>query len=195
MYAEKMQLRSGPNVKTTPTAPYFLANKKNAVIERDSGVYEPTGESYSTSRRSSVCSSGVPAVSPNTTSSSAYSSAASTCSENEGQRRRSRASSPFEGNLKKIQAPEIADRIPFHPHLVQHQQANFSENVMKNVATSTLYKNRNRGVASSSKTDHVPMESGRRLYDQANNRTFEKKRLLGKVRIFPALSFDCTVNF
>ena len=68
---------------------------------------------------------------------------------------------------------------------------------MKNGATSTLHKNRNRGVASSSKTDHVPMESGRQLYDQANNRTFEKKRLpvLGKVRILPALSFDCTANF
>jgi len=198
MYSQKAKMPSAANVKAT--APHFLANKKQAIVERDSGVFEPTGESYSASRRSSACSSGCPSVcsgapitSPNTTSSSAYSSAASTYSEIDGHRR-SGANSPFEGNLmKKIQPSEITERIPFHPNVVKHPSSNaeenFSENLMKNVATSTLHKNRNRGLTSLIKKDYASSESGRRLYDQVNNRTFEKKRLLGKVSSFKINKF------
>ena len=183
MYSQTAQSQSSSNVNAIR---FPFANKKSVIVEKDSGVYEPTGESYCASRRNSACSagfpsvcSGVPTVSPNTTSSSAYSSAASTCSEIDVHRRRSGAISPFErSSTKKVQR-DCIDRIPFHPIVVRNRC--LDENT-KTIASSSSHKCRNKAVSSLFKPDYSTLsDNGRRLYDQINNRVFEKKRLLGKV--------------
>ena len=181
MYSQKMQFVSCSSAKTTTG---FLANKRQTNVEKDSGVYDPSTVSYSASRRGSASSSGCPSgysgvpvtVSPNTTSSSAYSSAASTCSETDVLRRDPAAKSRFESS--NTQKMDYNNRVPFHPQLVNHFPSTATDNFERVVRNTA-----GRFPSSFVKSEYAS-DNGRKLYDHINNKVYEKKRLLGKVSAF-----------
>ena len=142
---------------------------KTKQVDKDSGVYE----SYSCSQRGSVCSSGCPAVSPDTTSSSAYSSAISTCSEHDHYR-------------QKLACPtsHVTNRVPFHPKLsgASPFASHLCVSTSTTSRTSLISQWRNPVSRSTSmKSDRSSSDISRCLCDRERGKVYEKKRLLGKV--------------
>ena len=180
MFSSKMQFNSYSSKRTA------TCRSKHAAMEKDSGVYD----NYSVSRRGSACSSVGTSVysrnvnSPDTTASSAYSSVTSSCSGNEFQKKMLPMPTNIGENLNQV----YVDRVPYHPQLAAFQQSATSSCPSESVRPSVSSQSQTleRGLSSSSAKSEQDLL--RCLYDPVHDKTYEKKRLLGKVSLIALLA-------
>ena len=152
---------------------------KVPAVERDSGVYDPLSVNYSQSTCSGIPSSN----SPDTTASSAYSSATSSCCDS---------------RLRPEVSPSLfprmptSGRVPHHPKVTAlPSESSCSGNLRttSNLAlpptgASSHYLRSRGGSATSTRSEPSVSEGTRFLYNVNNCKIYEKKRLLGKVNKF-----------
>ena len=156
-------------------------NQKSHQVDKDSGVYDRLTFSVYHSHCPSDFSRLQSNASPNTTSSSAYSSVTSSyCG---GARRRSEAAA------RLFVDSTLASRVPLHPIVTgspfSSPRERHSVDGTKTAATLTVpctLSTRSRGGSSSSKSEQTSSEDSRLLHNSNSGTTYEKKRLLGKVR-------------
>ena len=149
---------------------------KVPAVEKDSGVYDPLSVNYSRS----TCSGMPCATSPNTTSSSAYSSVTSSCCD-------SSRLQP-EASAKLFPLFSCSSRVPHHPQVTNALPS--GSNCIGNLGTVTSIalpstshpQLRSRGgSATSTRSDQSSVDDSRFLYNVNNCKIYEKRRLLGKV--------------
>ncbi|CAK8676182.1 unnamed protein product [Clavelina lepadiformis] len=189
--------------------------RKSKQLEKDSGIctgiFDPLVENFSVSRRSSAYSSGCSSVcssipttpSPDiTTASSAYSSATSSCCDSEAQtRRKSDIAMPLHQYLDSANNNNHCSRVPYHPELsaVPSSPAtlNLSATETRTASSSVHFVASHRRInpqsCTSTKCDQSTAEDNRRLRDPVTQKTFEKRRLLGKggfARVYEVAQLD-----
>ena len=160
-----------------------LLTEKNFQIEKDSGVFDRLSENFSvyrsgsTSRSPSVCSGlQIAPTSADTTSSSAYASATTSCCDSSRQRSEATAQSGY------------SDRVPYHPKVTNALPSELCcsahpRSPLNPAVPTTFSQSRPRsreGSSTSLKSDYSS-DVGRYLYDVETDKVYEKKRLLGKV--------------
>lgn len=156
-------------------------NLKAEQVDKDSGVYDRI--TYSVCQSShcpSDCSRVQSNASPNTTSSSAYSSVTSSYCGHARRKSEAAAARLF------IDSPHFS-RVPHHPLVTGSPMELHSADGARTVATLAvpcMHSKRSRGESSLSKIEHTSSDDSRCLYNSTTNTTYEKKRLLGKVRLF-----------
>lgn len=192
------------------------AAKQNSQMEGDSGIgttlHDKLRESFSNfsvSRRSSACSShcpstylSIPASSGADTapSSSAYSSAASSCCEAESARLKPVVEASEVSKHPKFNNNNNSSVLPVQQcqgDLIHRDTTGCLSQKLTRSHTVQHRRTRKTSSASSTKSDHFLADESRRLVDASTDSVYEKKRLLGKVRFALELKIDsvCTAHW